>query len=103
MTVHVPETVPPAVNVRGDLQVTVSAPGPLTIFEIVTGPANPFVVEGLPRLVLVISSPADFPALKVRLVVFVERVNPPTLTVIVPEFWIGSPVELRVAWYSAAP
>lgn len=101
--VQVPETVPPAVKVRGDLQVTLRDPGPLTVFEIATGPAKPFVAEGLPRLVVVSSSPADFPVLKVRLVVFVERVNPPTLTVIVPEFWIGMPVALSVAWYSAAP
>lgn len=103
MIVHVPDTVPPAVNTKEDLQVTVSAPGPLTIFEIVTSPANPFVDGGLPRLMLVNSSPADLPALKVRLVAFVARVNPLTLTVIVPEFWAGRPVALRVAWYRAAP
>lgn len=101
--VHVPVIVPPAVKDRGDLHVTLRVPGPLTVFEIVTGPAKPFVVEGLPRLVAVTSSPEDFPALKVRLVVFVERVNPSTFTVNVPELWIGMPVALRVAWYSAAP
>lgn len=95
--VHVPEVVPPADNNNRDLHVTVSVPGPLTTFEIVNSPANPFVAGGLPRLVAVTDSPADFPALKVRLVVFVARVNPLTLTVIVPEFWIGTPVALRAA------
>lgn len=98
MNEHVPEVVPPAVKVRGDLQVTVSFPEPDTVFETTTGPVNPLVVAGLPRLVTVVEIPADLPALKVRLVVFVANVKPLTLTVCMPEVLEGRLVAFSEAW-----
>lgn len=95
---QVPETVPLGVKVRGDLHVTVSFPGPVTLLVIDTDPAKPLVEAGLPRLVSVVEMPVDIPALKVRLVVFVASVKPLTLIVRTAEVFNGKPVALRLVW-----
>jgi len=95
---QVPETLPPEVRMREELQLTVRVPGPEMDFEIDIDPANPLSDGGLPRLVAVTETPADFPALKVRLVVFVARANPLTLMAIVTEFLTSRPVALSALW-----
>jgi hypothetical protein len=70
---QIPVTLPPGVNTTEDAQVTVNFPGPLTALEIATGPANPLLAGGLPKLVAKTETPRDFPAAKSRVVEFVER------------------------------
>lgn len=90
-TEQMPVEVPPAVSVRDEGQLTVSAP-PVTVFEIVTLPANPSVPLG--RLEAVIVKLVDEPALNVMLDALATRLKPVTCMVRAAEVWLTRVGEL---------
>lgn len=79
---QVPVEVPPATSVREVGQLTVSAP-PVTVFEIVTLPANPAVPDG--RLEAVSVKLVEEPALNVILDALALRLKPVTWIVTTAE------------------